>query len=70
MLQGPAGDGLDEIYDPEQSANGSLNITDAQYDMLHVRTLTQTLKSHCGMHGSDLGPKWFAPATCFILPPR
>ena len=37
MLQGPSGDGLDEIYDPEQAANGAVNITDSQYDMLHVR---------------------------------
>ena len=39
MLQGPFGDALDEIYNPEQSANGAANLTDAQYDMLHVRSV-------------------------------
>ena len=42
MLQGPAGNGLDQIYSPEQAANGAANITDAQYDMLHVRSLDLT----------------------------
>ena len=42
MLQGPAGNGLDQIYSPEQAANGAVNITDAQYDMLHVRVLELT----------------------------
>ena len=38
MLQGPSGDALDEIYNPEQSANGAASLTDYQYDQLHVRS--------------------------------
>ena len=37
MLQGPSGTGLDDVYNPEQEANDSANITTAEYDMLHVR---------------------------------
>ena len=38
MLQGPSGDALDEIYNPEQSANSAASLTDYQYDQLHVRS--------------------------------
>ncbi len=48
ILQGANGNALDEIYDPEQSANKANNITDSAYDMLHVRRSAQ----HCGLvHG-------------------
>ena len=44
ILQGSNGDALDEIYSPEQAANGvGNNYTDSEYDMLHVRYSAQHL---------------------------
>jgi len=49
ILQGASGNALDEVYSPEQAANGEgNNLTDSTYDMLHVRhsatlILTRTL---------------------------
>jgi hypothetical protein len=45
MLQGANGTGLDQVYNPEQSANGAQNITDSQYDMLHVRLYDLSLST-------------------------
>ena len=47
ILQGASGNALDEVYSPEQAANGEgNNLTDSTYDMLHVchlATMTLTL---------------------------
>ena len=49
MLQGPNGTGLDQVYNPEQNANGAENLTDSQYDMLHVR-LSELVIAHGTRH--------------------
>ena len=56
MLQGASGNALDEIYDPEQAANGDENITDSAYDMLHVRR----------MHAALAG-RWYAQSSAWRL---
>ena len=66
MLQGANGTGLDQVYNPEQNANGAENITDSQYDMLHVR-LSDPNSEHNDRTSTGQGPRTSALAWVLAL---